>query len=124
MREVEIFMHDTLKRSTSENSQERPRDSFEFLRDGDELDHSPFMSPDLKSPEDGTEFRIESERRMLNLETPRTLAEIKRDNAHLIGSNLEALRHQKLEEALQREQEFYGLEYERIKTKDDVRLAS
>lgn len=65
-----------------------------------------------RSLEEGQALRVEAEERMLNLETPRTLTEIKRDNAHLIGSNLEALRFQKMAEARRRERDFDGGEYE------------
>ncbi len=101
MREVEIFMHERVK--TPEYIAPQPSEV-----EGSNIERTREVIVDLhnqygtvsRSLEEGQALRVAAEARMLNLETPRTLAEIKRDNAHTIGSNLEALRHQKLQAAL------------------------
>ena len=102
MREVEVFMHERFK--TPEYIAPHPSE-VEGASSNIERTHEVIV--DLhnqygtvsRSLEEGQALRVAAEERMLNLETPRTLTEIKRDNAHLIGSNLEALRYQRLQAA-------------------------
>lgn len=100
-------MHDRLKFTNKDLMV--PPQAEEILKDGDGLDfHNQYKSPGLSTPEEGATRRREADQRMLHQEIPKSPVEIGREQIVLVGSNLEAMRVDKIQGVLKQEEALYG----------------